>query len=103
MSDQSPENADIQAHIVQINQLLQAVQQAWEPLGIVNVENGTDMAIHLAVLAGLCLGLDNNAQAAPQHLTLIEQGAQLAEALNALETHKPEVTSEDDFNLVIRL
>jgi hypothetical protein len=42
------------------------------------------MAIHLAVLAGLCLGLDDNTQAVDQHLMLIKQGAELAEALNAL-------------------
>ena len=108
MSDQSDlvtdPNADIQEHILQLNALLQAVQQAWQPLGIVSVENGTDMAIHLAVLAGLCLGLDNNEQAAEQHLTLIKQGAELAKALEALNQNKPDASTEDDdFNLIIRL
>jgi hypothetical protein len=97
--------SEVQAQIQQLNELLSAVQAAWEPLGIVSTENGTDMAIHLAVLSGLCLGLDDNAQAVDQHLALMRQGADLAAALNALaeeqRLHAENRSAEDD--LVIKL
>ncbi len=72
---------EIQAHLDQFSRLLAAVQDAWVPLGIVDTENGTEMAVHLAVLTGICLGLDDNVDAIEQNLGLMQHGAELAQAL----------------------
>jgi hypothetical protein len=72
---------EIQAHLEQLSQLLAAVQNAWAPLGIVDTENGTNMAVHLAVLTGICLGFDDNIDAMEQNLGLMQHGAELAQAL----------------------
>lgn len=101
---QQPQEAlspsEIEEHVLQLNDLLSSVQRVWKPLSIVDVENGTDMAIHLAVLAGMCLALDDNTDQIEQHSLLFQTGAELVWEMEKLRTNM-EMSAEEASDMPI--